>query len=237
MPEADTETPADNDSATVWVVMPAYNEGAVLAKVVGDVRKVYPHVVIIDDGSADDTYEIAKSTGAATLRHAINRGQGASLQTGIEYALRHGADYVVTFDTDGQHSVDDIAVLLEPLRAGRAEITLGSRFLGGAENIPPLRRLILRAAVFMTRIMSGLKVTDTHNGLRAFTRKAASRLHITSDRMAHASEIIDQVRAMDLPFVEVPVTIRYTDYSLEKGQTSRNAIRVLFEYFIGKVSK
>ena len=230
-----TTSSALDDRDGVFVVIAAYNEGACLDEVVRDVRRRYPNVVVVDDGSADDTYAVARRRAAYALRHVINRGQGASLQTGIEFALARGAKYVVTFDADGQHDPDDIEVLLTPIRAGEADIVLGSRFLGDAIDMPRSRRTILRLAILFTRVVNGVKLTDAHNGLRAFSRRAAERVHITADRMAHASEMIDIVRRTGLPFREAPVRVRYTAYSLAKGQSSSGAARIIFHYLIGRL--
>ncbi len=221
----------------VFVVIPAYNESASLGRVLGDVRSAYPNVVVVDDGSADGTFQIARDGGAIALRHLLNRGQGAAIQTGIEFALRRGAEYIVTFDADGQHRALDIAVLVGPIHQGGCDITLGSRFLGEAENLPPSRRLTLRLAVWFTRWISRVRVTDAHNGLRAFSRRAAERIDLTLDRMAHASELVDQIRRSGLAFREVPVRIRYTEYSLAKGQSSRSAMRIVFHYFLGRMAR
>lgn len=229
--------PADVRDAT-FVVIAAYNEGTCIGPVVREVRAAYRNVIVVDDGSTDDTSAAAQREAAYVLRHAINRGQGASLQTGIEFALARGARYVVTFDADGQHRLEDIAALIEPIWKGECEITLGSRFLGDSsevDHIPRSRRLTLWLAVLFTRAVNRVKVTDAHNGLRAFSRGAAGRINITLDRMAHASELIDQIRVSGLPFKEVPVQIRYTAYSLGKGQSSRNAIRIVVQYVLGKV--
>ena len=169
------------------------------------------------------------------LRHFINRGQGAALQTGIEFALRRGARFIVTFDADGQHRVEDIPPMLEPIWRGQCEVTLGSRFLGETVDIPRTRRLTLRLAVLFTKFVNRVQLTDAHNGFRAFSRRAAQTIHITMDRMAHASELIDQIRLSGLPFREVPVQIRYTVYSLAKGQSSRGAIRIVWQYLLGRV--
>ena len=134
-----TELPRDVRDAT-FIVIAAYNEGSCLADVVREVRGVYPQVVVVDDGSTDDTYEAAERSATYVLRHAINRGQGAALQTGIRFALLRGAEYVVTFDADGQHRVQDIRALVTPICQGDCQITLGSRFLGGTENLPASRR-------------------------------------------------------------------------------------------------
>src|SRR5690348_6619366 len=177
----------------LWVVIPAFNEGPVIGKVVMAVRALCHNVVVVDDCSGDGTGAQALEAGATVLRHPINLGQGAALQTGIRYALLRGAGYIVTFDADGQHRPEDIRVLLDTQVKTGADVVLGSRFLGHAENIPRLRRMLLQVAVIYTRITSGVKLTDAHNGLRLLTRRAAERIRISQDRMAHASEMIDQI--------------------------------------------
>jgi len=162
-------------------------------------------------------------------------GQGAALQTGITYALTKGAEYVVTFDADGQHEASDIEAMLAPIVSGECEVTLGSRFLGEAVNLPATRRFLLQGAILFGAAMSGVSLTDAHNGFRAFSRRAAEKLDITLDRMAHASEIIDQIKRSKLTYKEVPVRIQYTAYSLAKGQSSRRAVKIVFDYLIGRL--
>ncbi len=226
--------PSRHFDAGVWVVVPAYNESRVIAEVVRPLVDDGCTVVVVDDGSRDDTAARARAAGAATLRHAINRGQGAALQSGLRYALEHGARILVTFDADGQHSVDDLPRLIAPIVDGRADVVLGSRFLGNAGGVPAARRLLLRTAVAFSGIVSGVKLTDAHNGLRALSRRAAAQLDLRLDRMAHASEIVDQIARTGLPVVEVPVDIRYTPYSLDKGQSAGNAARIVWEYLFSK---
>ena len=221
----------------VWVVIPAWNEQPVIADVVQAVRASFPNVVVVDDCSRDATREAALAGGAVVLRHPINLGQGAALQTGIRYALSRGAGFIVTFDADGQHRVEDIGVLLATQQRTGADVVIGSRFLGAAENLPALRRAILKLAVMFTRLTSGLKVTDAHNGLRLLTRSAAQRIEIRQNRMAHASEIIEQIRRLGLSVAEAPVTIVYTEYSLRKGQRLGNALNILVELLVAKVNK
>ena len=233
-PCAPAALPQDVRDAT-YVVIAAFNEEGAIGQVVAELRERGMRVVVVDDGSRDDTAGRAREAGAVVLKHLVNRGQGAALQTGITYALRAGAKYVVTFDADGQHSPDDLPALLSPIAAGEVEICLGSRFLGESRDIPWTRKLMLKGAVVFTRVTSGMRLTDAHNGLRAFSRKAAAHLDLQLDRMAHASEIIDQVRSSELPYREVPVHIRYTDYSLAKGQRSTAALRVAMDYLIGRV--
>jgi polyprenyl-phospho-N-acetylgalactosaminyl synthase len=226
--------------AQVYVVIAAYNEAAVIARVIGEVKRAGYRVVIVDDGSRDETAAVARAAGAVVLKHPFNLGQGAALQTGIEYALAQAAEVeraveraevIVTFDADGQHRVADIARLVEALAAERADFVLGSRFLGHSPNLPSLRRLLLQAATFFTRLTTGLQLTDTHNGLRAMTRRGAAAIRLRQNRMAHASEFLSQVAASGLRYVERPVTIEYTAYSLAKGQNMRDAILILLDLF------
>ncbi len=219
----------------IFIVMPAFNEATAIGGVIAEVLAAYPRVVVVDDGSRDDTAERALEAGAVVLRHPLNRGQGAALQTGIRFALERGARCIVTFDSDGQHRLEDVAQLVEPIAAGRTEIALGSRFLGTANSVPWSRRVLLKGAVVFTRLTSGIALTDAHNGLRAFSRRAAERIDIRLDRMAHASELVDQIRGMGLPYEEVSVTVRYTEYSLRKGQRASGALKIVFDYVVGRI--
>ena len=217
--------------AQVYVVIPAYNEGTVLSRVVSEVKRAGYTVIVVDDGSADATADHAHAAGAIVVRHPFNLGQGAALQTGIDYALAHAVQFVVTFDADGQHRVSDIPRLTDALVRERADFALGSRFLGQAPNLPPMRRLMLQAATLFTRLTTGLPVTDTHNGLRAMTRRGAAALRLRQNRMAHASEILDQIASSGLNYVEVPVTIDYSRYSMAKGQRSSELVTILLDLF------
>jgi len=221
----------------IWIVIAAYNEGAVIADVVRPLISAGYRVVVVDDGSRDATASHAREGGAAVLRHVVNRGQGAALQSGLRYALRQGAGILVTFDADGQHSADDVPRMVRPIQDGTADIALGSRFLEHAASVPRARRILLKAAVTFTGVMSGVRLTDAHNGLRAMSRRAAEQVELQLDRMAHASEIIDQLARTRLPLVEVPVNVRYTAYSIEKGQRAGNAARILWDYLLNKLSR
>lgn len=218
-----------------YIVIAAFNEAKAIGDVVRELRAHYPNVVVVDDGSRDDTQFRALEGGATVLRHVINRGQGAALQTGIAYALRQGARFIVTFDADGQHRPEDIPALVTPIARGEVEFCLGSRFLEHSQEVPARRRMLLSGAVIFTRVTSGMRLSDAHNGFRAMSRATAERIDLKLDRMAHASEIIDQLRASGLPYREVPVLIRYTAYSMAKGQRSSAALRVAFDYLIGRV--
>jgi glycosyltransferase involved in cell wall biosynthesis len=228
-------TLSESVRSTLFIVIAAYNEEGAIGNVVRELRTTYANVVVVDDGSRDQTWRAARDGGAVVLRHLLNRGQGAALQTGIAYALRHGAQVIVTFDADGQHQPSDIPALVQPIASGEVEICLGSRFLEHSDAVPVGRRVLLLGAIVFTRLTSGLKLSDAHNGLRAFSRRAAQHIDIQLDRMAHASELIDQIRTSGLSYREVPVHIRYTEYSLAKGQRSSAAVRVAFDYLIGRL--
>ena len=219
------------DGMPVWVVIAAYNEARMIGRVVGEVARRGYHVVVVDDGSSDQTAERAAPEADMVVRHPINLGQGAALQTGIDYALQQGAEFVVTFDADGQHRAADIEGLVAALGEAQADFALGSRFLGRTVALPPARRLLLRVATVFTQLTTGLRLTDTHNGLRAMTRRGAAAIRLRQNRMAHASEILAQIAASGLPYVEVPVRIEYTAYSLAKGQRLGDALAILFDLF------
>jgi len=228
------ERPASSD---VWVIIAAYREAKVIADVVADVRATGHRVVVVDDGSPDQTAEHAAAAGAIVIRHPINLGQGAGLQTGLDFALAQGANAIVTFDADGQHRAADIAGLLDALVRHNADFALGSRFLGSAVNLPAKRRALLKAAVWFTRATTCLSITDSHNGLRAMTRHGASRIHLRQNRMAHASEILHQIAASGLKYVETPVTIHYSAYSLAKGQTLFDALLIILDLFARRLHR
>ena len=201
----------------IFIVIAAYNEGKSISKVVSKLKSAgYHNVVVVDDGSKDDTYSVALKSQAIVLRHIVNRGQGAALKTGIEYSLRAGADIIVTFDADGQHRVEDLNNMITPVKAGKYDITLGSRFLKETK-MPFLRRLTLKIAILVVWFFYDAKMTDAHNGLRAMNRKAAKAIDITSDRMEHASQIVEEICKKNLRYKEIPMVILYTDYSLQHG--------------------
>ncbi|MDO8876393.1 MAG: glycosyltransferase family 2 protein [Pseudolabrys sp.] len=222
---------------SLWVVIAAYNEATVIAGVIAGVKQAGYPVVVVDDGSRDGTGDAAETAGAIVVRHPINLGQGAALQTGIEFALSSGAEIIATFDGDGQHRVSDIAALAAALTQHDADYALGSRFLGDTLNQPLSRRVTLRLATWFTRLTVGISLTDTHNGLRAMTRRGAERIHLRQNKMAHASEILHQVAASGLKYVEVPVTIEYSAYSLAKGQKLSDALTILLDLFARRLHR
>lgn len=212
----------------VVAVIPAYNEESRVGLAVRDALAYVPQVVVVDDCSQDKTGEMATAAGAIVLRHLLNRGQGAALQTATDYALKHlGADVIVHFDADGQMQGADIETLITPILRGEADIVLGSRFLGKqAENMPRFRRFVLQCGVVFTAVMSGIRVTDSQNGFRALSRQAAEELRISLDRMAHASEILDLIKVKSLRYQERPVTISYSVATLKKSPSTWRAFGI-----------
>jgi glycosyltransferase involved in cell wall biosynthesis len=222
----------------VWIVIAAYNEEHSIASVLKELSKAgYKNVVVVDDGSADDTYMIAKQYTKHVVKHVLNRGQGAALKTGIDYALQQDADIVVTFDADGQHRVEDLPALIAPLKKKEVDIVLGSRFLKSGSNVPFLRKMVLKCGIFTVWLFYGIKLTDVHNGLRALSHHAAERIDITMDNMEHASEILSEIKRQNLKYVEVPVIIRYTEYSKAHGQSSLNAVKIFYKMVVHKFTK
>ena len=225
------------DRASVWVVVPAYNEATSIGGVVKLLRLEGYKVVVVDDGSEDATGEIGRSAGAIVLQHCQNLGQGGALQTGIAFCLRYGAQFICTFDADGQHRVEDIQRMWNCLIDQRLDVVLGSRFLGNSPGMPASRRLLLKMAVLFTRFHSGFRLTDAHNGLRLMRAEAASKLALSQLGMAHASEIIKEIARQKLAYSEIPVTILYTEYSKAKGQSGLNSIRIIMELIMGRMMR
>lgn len=225
-------TPALPDQRT-WVVIPLYNEASVIAGVVQGLLPHFPNVVCVDDGSTDGSAQIARRAGARLVEHPINLGQGAALQTGIEYALSHAdCDYIVTFDADGQHRIEDAAGMVALARKNDRAVVFGSRFLDDRTKPGWLKRVILKTAVWVTNLTTSVKLTDAHNGLRVIRRDAASRIQLKQDRMAHATEIVLQLGDTGLPWEEYPVELLYTDYSKSKGQSVLNSVNILVDLVI-----
>nr|MBA4405422.1 glycosyltransferase family 2 protein [Nanoarchaeum sp.] len=218
-----------------FIVIPAYNEENNIASVIQGLKSNgYENIVVVDDGSKDKTYEIAKSENVHTLKHIINRGQGAALQTGVDFALLNKADIIVHFDADGQHDPEQIKDLVLPIINKQADICLGSRFLS-KQKIPRSRRIVLNGGKLIIRAMYGIKLTDVHNGFRVMSRDAAQRIRIKGDGMEHASEILEQIKNKKLRYKEVPVIIKYSEETLKKGQKNSNAIRILFKMIMAKL--
>lgn len=226
-----------NDTNRVFIVVPAYNEEAVVRSVLQELLPLHHTIVVVDDGSSTELSEMVGDLPVYVLRHRVNLGQGAALQTGIEFALEKNAAYIITFDADGQHQAADIAALLAPLAAKEADITLGSRFLKNTSHIPTRRKQLLKFARLVNFVFTGLWLTDAHNGLRAMTANAARKIKIRQNGMAHATEIVATIRKKKISYREIPVTITYSAYSRNKGQTIWGGFRIFFDILLNKIFK
>jgi polyprenyl-phospho-N-acetylgalactosaminyl synthase len=218
----------------VLVIIPAYNEAQKIYNIVQDVQLRGYDVVVVDDGSKDNTSDEAKRAGAVVLRHYINRGYGAALETGNQWALRNGYDIIVHFDGDGQHNPEEIKNLVNPIIREKVDITIGSRFIGNAESLSAIRKLLIKVAILFTWVLSGIKLTDAHNGFRAFSSNALKMLDCKQDGMSYASEVIDQIAENNLQILEVPNTIQYTEYSVAKGESNIKKIFVGLRFIWGR---
>lgn len=230
---ADDIRPTERRDSTAWVVIPLYNEASVIGRVVRELAERFEHIVCVDDGSMDDSVAVARAAGARVLEHPLNLGQGAALQTGIRYALDQSTmKYIVTFDADGQHRLEDALGMLAAARAKHLGIVFGSRFLDGRTNPGTLKRVILKTAVWVTNRTTGLRLSDAHNGLRVVRRDAASAISLRQDRMAHATEIVLQLGRTNLPWEEYATEVLYTDYSKSKGQSVLNSVNILVDLIV-----
>jgi len=228
-----------SSASDIYVIIPVFNEKQVVRGVVQSVVKEGYQVVVVDDGSAEDiSAEIKDLPDIHFLRHKVNLGQGAALQTGMDLAMKLGAEFFVTFDADGQHQASDIIHLLAPLQSKQADITLASRFLAeGSHNASWRRKWLLKLARRVNYVFTGIYLTDAHNGLRAMNRKAAAAIRITENRMAHATEIIAQIKKKELRFCEVPAHVVYTSYSRKKGQSGFYSLKIFFDLVLQKLFK
>jgi len=215
----------------IWIVVPAFNAEKMIGGVVRSLKAKYQNIVVVDDGSVDQTFEEAKNNGAIVLRHILNRGQGASLQTGNDFAYAQGADVIIHFDGDGQHQVSDIVNVIQPIINNKADIVLGSRYLQPTK-LPWIKKwLIHKPALTLQNLLTGLKLTDVHNGFRALNRLAMEKIKIRQDRMAHASEIIDEIARNKLRYVEVPVNVIYYEF----GQGFGGGVRIFWDLLVRKI--
>jgi polyprenyl-phospho-N-acetylgalactosaminyl synthase len=224
-----------NKIKDVFVIIPVYNEERMIGTVVDSLKTKFTNIVCVDDGSSDKSLAIIKSKNVHTLKHLINLGQGASLQTGIDFAILNGARYFLTFDSDGQHNLKDSLQMIRLIKKTNFDVILGSRFLNNQhqKKIPFLRKLILKIAIKLSNFFSNINLTDTHNGLRVFNLKFAKKLEIKLNRMSHPSDILKNISKNKFKFKEYSSKIIYSDYSISKGQKNINSFNILFDMIFG----
>lgn len=231
-----TEAQDQPDYRDVWLIIPCYNEGQVIGDVIRNALDTFPNIVAVNDGSADNSAAAIHAAGAHLVNHPVNLGQGAALQTGVEYArAQPGARYFVTFDADGQHQVKDVVRMLERLQSEPVDIITGTRF-GGQENtqVPWLKRMVLQTVVLLSPTTRKLGLSDAHNGLRVFNKTVADQLNLRMNGMSHASEFVSAMVANKWRVTEEPVDILYTEYSMSKGQSLLNGVNILADGFIAR---
>lgn len=215
----------------IWIVIPAFNEETAIQAVIEEIRKFgYKNIIVVDDGSSDNTYQIAKNSGATSLRHKINRGKGATTKTGIEAAKILGAEIVVTLDGDGQHNPADIAKLTAPIEFENFDVALGTRLLN-PKGMPFHKIIANKIGNFFTWYLYGLWVTDSQSGFRAYSQRAINLIDTRADRYEYDSEIIREIYKYKLKYKEVPIEVRYTQYSMGKIQKQGfwNGLKTLYK--------
>jgi len=222
--------------SNIFIVIPCYNEIRLIRATVLSLLSLQYEIVIVDDGSSENIKDEISDLRIHYIRHFVNLGQGASLQTGTDYALQNGANYVAHFDADGQHRREDLEKMIDLIKEGNIDVVLGSRFLTSEsfDQIPKVRKYILQVARIINVCFSGLWLTDAHNGLRVLNKRTATSIRLKENRMAHATEILQQIKTKKLNWREVSVKINYTKYSQEKGQSNWNALNILFDLIIRK---
>lgn len=220
----------------VFVVIPFYNEGKILTKVVRELKIFFQNIICIDDGSERDHEIYSKKLNIYLLRHPINLGQGAAIQTGINFALKKKAKIIISYDADGQHSSKDAISMVWHLIKNNLDLVQGSRFLKATRvKIPIIRKIILKFAILISNYFDNTKLTDTHNGLRVFNAKFAKKINIVNNRMAHPHDINNLISKWKFKYNEFSTKIKYTKYSMQKGQKNLNSINILFDILVSKL--
>jgi len=224
-----------NDS--ICIIMPAYNEERVIKETLLSLIDLNYQVIVIDDGSKDETYSIIRKFPVYSIRHSVNLGAGAAIQTGLNFALGLGARIIITFDADGQHDANDIEGMIQPIIEGKSDVVIGSRFLRKEDTqlVPLSKRILLRGAVIVNGLLTGIWLSDAHNGFVVMNNEAAKKVYFNENRYAYLTEFLLQIRKLKLRYVERPTSIIYSDYSMSKGQSPWNALNILIDFFIGRL--
>jgi glycosyltransferase involved in cell wall biosynthesis len=219
---------------TIYIVIPSYNEDQMLPKTIQSLHKRgYQNIIVVDDGSSDQTEKImSKNKNVVYIRHIINRGQGAAVTTGLEAAKMLDADMAITFDADGQHDPKDIQKLIETIQKGY-DIVLGYRNLK-KETMPVSKIIANSLANMVTKLFYGIQVKDSQSGLRAYSRKAIACIDTKSDRYEFYSEVLREINRHALRLAEVPITVYYTEYAMNKHnkQNMINALKTLYRLIL-----
>ena len=218
----------------VCVVVPAYNEATVIGEVVKSAREVFLKskkaydidIVVVNDGSKDETANEAKKGGAIVINHILNSGAGSATLTGLAYARQHNYDIAATMDADGQHAPDDVLEGIKSIDQGDADLLIGSRLID-SRGMSKIKVLGNKGLSLFTYLLFGINVTDSQSGLRIFSKQAIDGLQWKSTGYEFCSEMIWRAKKARMSVSEYPIKAIYTDYSRAKGQNNWNAINIV----------
>jgi polyprenyl-phospho-N-acetylgalactosaminyl synthase len=216
----------------IYILIPVYNEEKKIESVITELSSLFKNIVVINDGSTDSSQDILESLNVITLKHSINLGQGAAISTGFKYIQQlKNADAIVTFDADGQHSVEDAKTFAEEILLCKEEIIFGTRFKQSRSNIPLIKKIVLSIVVIFTNKLSKINLSDAHNGLKALKKTCLKKIDINIDGFGFESQIIHQVSKKGIRYKEMPTNTIYTSYSQNKGQKLSNGLIILEDLF------
>ncbi len=221
-----------NSENSVCVVIPAYNEAAAIGDVVHGITKTLSasnyifEVIVVDDGSKDETASIAKKNGARVIRHILNSGSGSATATGLSYADQRGFFMAATMDADGQHAPKDILKGLSLLEKQQIDLLIGSRLIN-SRGMSRVKILGNRGLSFITFLLFGVNSTDSQSGMRIFSRRALKQLRWRTSGYEFCSEMLWRAKQIGLAMNEYPIKAIYTEYSKTKGQNNWNAFNII----------
>ena len=237
IPDSIPEMPDRDDGPYIIAAMPAFNEELYIAKTILQAQELVDRVVVVDDGSSDETAQIAERMGATVIRHPENQGYGAALKTIFEVARAMDVDALVILDSDGQHTPRDIGIVLDPVLREKADVVIGSRFLKNSPtgHIPGYRKVGMKVLDTATTLASGIQISDTQSGFRAYGRRAIDVVRLNGTGMSAGSEILIQVSDHNLRIAEVPIAVRYDIEETSTEHPLKHGISVLYN-IVGLIS-
>ena len=212
----------------IYVIVPAFNEQNVIKDIINNLLKNFSNVIVINDGSNDKTLETINDLDIKILNHEINLGVGAAVQTGFDYVSNiPDAKAVITFDADGQHLVDDAVAMAKEIMICDEGIIFGTRFPKHSKNIPMVKRIVLKLIAKITDLVTGVSLSDAHNGLKAYKVSIIKELELQFSSYSYESELITQVAKKKIDYKEMSTDIKYTSYSIKKGQKLLNGLLII----------
>ena len=212
----------------IYIIIPAKDEANSIAIVINKIKKEgFQHIIVVNDGSEDNTAAIAEAQGAHVLSHVVNLGPGAATQTGLDYAVKCGAKVMVTIDADNQHYPSDIWKLVNKMEEEKVQVVIGSRFLNQSSSIPWHRLLFNKIGNLVTALFTGLLVTDSQSGLKAMNVDFVKQIDLKLNGFEFCTEIINHINKQKVSFLEIPIQVRYTEESMAKGQNFGNGVKMI----------